>query len=421
MAFSAAPRWPRLRRSDLTCDQAEGLIRRLFGGVTAASFGVQLWDGRRVDVGSGPRIILRFANADAFQRCFGTKDPSEFAEAYADGRLHVEGPIDDAIGVAYALREVNPGVAGKLFVVSRLGIPTSKHSVDEDERDVRAHYDLSNEFFALFLDPRLVYSCAYFATPGQSLEEAQARKLDLICRKLNLAPGDELLDIGCGWGALMIWAASRYGVRAEGVTLSVNQETETRRRIARAGLEARVTVRRGHYDTLPPDAFDAIASVGMYEHVGARRLREYCRAAYRALRPGGVFLNHGITLPVGQRARTGGEFIFRHIFPGAELLPLSTVQTALEDAGFEILDVQALRPHYALTLREWSRRFQAARAEAVRLSSERTVRLWEVYLAGCALGFELGLAAVHQVLVTKPGGAQPRPLTRDGWELDLGR
>ncbi len=421
MAFPAARRWPRLRRSDLTSEQAAGLIRRLFGDATPASFGSELWDGRRLNVGPQPVITFKFTDAEAFRRCFGSKDPSQFAEVYADGRLHVDGPVDAAVGVAFALREVDPDVRTRLLLVSRLGVPASRHTVDDDERDVRAHYDLSNEFFTLFLDARLVYSCAYFATPGQSLDEAQARKLDLICRKLGLGPDDAFLDIGCGWGALLIWAASRYGVRAHGVTLSVNQETEARRRIAAAGLDDRATVQRGHYHTLPAESFDAIASVGMYEHVGARRLREYCHAAYRALRPGGVFLNHGITLPVGHRARTGGDFIFRHIFPGAELLPLSTVQAALEDAGFEILDVQSLRPHYALTLREWFRRFQAARADAVRLSSERTARLWEVYLAGCARGFELGLAAVHQVLVAKPGGRRRQPLTRAGWEPDPGR
>jgi cyclopropane-fatty-acyl-phospholipid synthase len=307
-------------------------------------------------------------------------------------------------------------------VASRLGVPASRHTVNDDERDVRAHYDLSNGFFELFLDSRMVYSCAYFETADQPLEDAQARKLDLICRKLALVPGDDFLDIGSGWGGLLIWAASRYGVRAHGLTLSVNQAEASRQRIADAHLTDRVVVRREHYDSLGRDAFDAIASVGMYEHVGLRRLSDYCRAAYRTLRPGGLFLNHGITLPVGQRSRTGGEFIFRNIFPGAELLPLSTVVSALEETGFEVLDVQALRPHYALTLRAWYERLQARRAEAVRLTSERTVRMWEVYLAGCSRTFALGLVAVHQILVAKPGGPRARgPLTRAAWEIGLAR
>jgi cyclopropane-fatty-acyl-phospholipid synthase len=202
----------------------------------------------------------------------------------------------------------------------------------------------------------------------------------------------------------------------------VNQETETRRRIAGAGLSDRVDVVHGHYDSLDHAEYDAIASVGMYEHVGLRRLQDYCRAAFGALRPGGRFLNHGITLPPGDRARTGGQFIFRHIFPGAEPLPLSTVQGALEDTGFEVLDVQSLRPHYALTLRAWYARFRQARAEAVRLSSERIVRSWEVYLTGCARAFELGLVSIHQILAVKPGGDPAGfPFTRAGWENELAR
>jgi cyclopropane-fatty-acyl-phospholipid synthase len=422
MAFSAARRWPLLvRRPALTCDQAEALLLRLFDTHTGPSFGVRLWDGRRVIVGSAPAVTFQFGDAETFARCIGSEDPSEFAEAYAGGRLTVDGDLEHAAGVALALRDVDPGLAGRLAFVSRLGTPTSRHTADDDERDVRAHYDLSNDFFRLFLDSRMVYSCAYFETPDQDLEQAQARKLDLICRKLGLVPGDDFLDIGSGWGGLLIWAASHYGVRAQGLTLSVNQEVDSRRRIAEANLGDRARVVREHYDALGRDMFDAIASVGMYEHVGLRRLSDYCRAAYRALRPGGLFLNHGITLPVGQRSRTGGEFIFRHIFPGAELLPLSTVQSALEETGFEVLDVQSLRPHYALTLRAWYARFQQRRAEAVRLTSERTVRMWEVYLAGCARTFELGLVAVHQILVAKPGGDRRRPpLTRAAWDANLG-
>ncbi len=422
MAFAAVRRLPLLvRRSALTCDEAESLLRRLFARQTRVSFAVRLWDGRRVALGPVPAVTFAFADPDVFSRCLGSDDPAAFAEAYVGGRMDIEGEIDEAARVALALREFDPGLPGRLFAASYLRVPVSRHTVREDERDVRAHYDLSNDFFRLFLDHRMVYSCAYFERPDQSLEAAQARKLDLICRKLNLAPGEDFLDIGCGWAGLLLWAAERYGVRATGLTLSVNQQAEAARAIERAGLAERVTVVREHYDALGSEQADAIASVGMYEHVGHRRLPDYCRAVFRALRPGGLFLNHGITLPVGEQARTGGAFIFRHIFPGAELAPVSTVAAALEDAGFEVLDVQSLRPHYALTLREWYARFKRARAEAVRLSSERTVRAWEVYLTGCARAFEIGLVAVHQILALKPGDHRPRPpLTRAGWDLNLG-
>jgi cyclopropane-fatty-acyl-phospholipid synthase len=419
MAFPSPRRWPILGRRDLTCDQAEALVRRLFGRTAPASFGVQLWDGRRVEVGPAPQVTFSFADAEAFRRCLGSGDPAEFAETYTDGRLRVDGDLEAAARVAFGLRAIDPGLGGTLAVVSTLGVPGSSHSAEDDERDVRAHYDLSNAFFELFLDTRLVYSCAYFATPGQSLEQAQARKLDLICRKLALAPGDHFLDIGCGWGGLLIWAASRYGVRAHGLTLSVNQHDEAVRRLEAAGLQDRVTVQRAHYQTLPAGSYDAVASVGMYEHVGLKRLSDYCRAVYRTLRPGGLFMNHGITLPAGPPGRTGGSFIFRRIFPGAELAPLATIQAALEEAGFEILDVQSLRAHYALTLAAWLQRFERRRDEAVRLSTERTVRMWEVYLAGCAEAFREGLVSIHQVLARRPGGRREPPLTRKAWEVDL--
>ena len=421
MAFPAARRWPvLLRRPPLTCDQAEALLHRLFDHGASPSFGVRLWDGREVALGTGPRVTFLFHDPDTFGRCIGSEDPAEFAEAYSEGRLEVEGDLRDAVAVAFALRDFDPGLAGKLAIVSRLGVPTSRHTVVDDERDVRAHYDLSNDFFSLFLDPRMVYSCAYFRSPGESLEEAQVNKLDLVCRKLDLQPADDFLDIGCGWGALVIQAASRYGARAQGLTLSVNQAAEARRRISAAGVTGRAEIFGAHYDTLPAEAFDKIASVGMYEHVGLRRLPDYCRAAYRALRPGGLFLNHGITLPAAPQARTGGAFIFRHIFPGAELVSVPVLQSTLEAAGFEILDVQSLRPHYALTLRAWHDRFSRVRPQAVALTSERVVRMWEVYLVGCAKAFDLGLVSVHQVLASKPArdGRARIPLTRRAWEPD---
>jgi cyclopropane-fatty-acyl-phospholipid synthase len=384
------------------------------------SFGLQLWDGRRVTIGHAPAVTFHLADADTFRRCLGSADPAEFGEAYTDGRLKVEGDLEEAVRVALALSDIDPGLATKIAVVSRMGVPRTGHSVREDERDVRAHYDLSNEFFTLFLDERLVYSCAYFEAPDQSLEAAQVRKLDLICRKLALRPGARLLDLGCGWGALLLWAAARYGVDAHGLTLSVNQCDEARRRAAAAGLGGRVRVERAHYETLPASAFDAVASVGMYEHVGLSKLSDYCRTVFRALRPGGLFMNHGITLPPGVHGRTGGAFIFRHIFPGADLAPLPDLVRAMEEAGFEVLDVHSLRRHYELTLRAWFRRLERRRAEAVRaVGSERTVRMWEAYLAGCAEAFRRGQVSIHQVLAARPGD-RPRALTRDAWERELG-
>jgi cyclopropane-fatty-acyl-phospholipid synthase len=361
-----------------------------------------LWDGQEVSWGDERDFTLAFTDPETFRRCFRTRAPAEFAEAYLDGRLLVEGDLWSAVGIASHLRKHDLSLRDKLRFASKLVVPASPHTVEHDRRDVQAHYDLSDELFRLFLDERMVYSCAYFASPEQSLERAQERKLDLVCRKLCLQPGEAFLDVGCGWGALVIWAAEHYGVRAHGITLSENQAAEARRRAAEAGLSDRATIELSHYSELPANAFDKISSVGMYEHVGIAKLPSYLRIVHRALRPGGLFLNHGITKPLYLPQSTGGAFIFRHVFPGAELAGVTQLQAQMESAHFEIIDVQSLRPHYALTLREWFRRLSARRDEAAQLVPACVLRIWDLYLAGCAQAFDEGLVNVHQILAAKP-------------------
>ena len=396
-------------------ESAAALLRRLFGDSTPVPFGVRLWDGRLVLFGTSPAVVFAIKDPQTFRRIFGSGDPAELGEAYVDGRMDVEGSLLAAIDVGFALGALEVGAFKKLSVAASLGVPSSHHSKPEDARDVRAHYDLSDEFFRLFLDERMVYSCAYFADPEQSLEEAQARKLDLVCRKLRLKPGERFLDIGCGWGALVLWAAAHYGVRATGVTLSVHQATEARRRVAAAGLTGQVTIEERHYADLPANAFDKIASVGMYEHVGVERHAAYIAAVDRALSAPGLFLNHGITEGLGEASnRSGRAFIFRHVFPGAAVGRVSELQRLMEACGFDILDVESLRAHYALTLAEWYRRFLAARHRAAALVPDRVLRTWDVYLAGLSRAFDRGFSNVHQVLAAKVdrGGHAGVPLGR---------
>lgn len=396
-------------------DDAESLVRRLFKDHPAPEFSVRLWDGRDVSFGRPIRFTVCFQDRETFTSCIRSGDPSEFAEAYVDGRLRVEGDLEKAVTLFSYLATVELSVLEKLAMVSALGVRPTRHTVRADTRDVQTHYDLSDEFFRLFLDGQMIYSCAYFASERDTLEDAQRRKLDLVCRKLRLAPGESLLDIGCGWGALAIWAARRYGVRAHGITLSANQAAEARRRVDAAGLSDRVTIEQRHYAELPPATYDKVASIGMYEHVGIDKLPVYFRTVRQSLRPGGLFLNHGITAPARRPSRNGGMFIGRHVFPGGELDGVPHLQALMEDEGFEIVDVESLRRHYAMTLTEWYRRFKAARSSSAALVPERVIRTWDLYLAGCAHAFAAGMVGIHQVLAARldEHGQIRAPLTRN--------
>lgn len=294
----------------------------------------------------------------------------------------------------------------------------SRHSRRQDTRDIEYHYDVSNDFYAAWLDRHMVYSCAYFRQRGEPLEAAQINKIDHILTKLRVRPGDRLLDIGCGWGALILRAASHFGAKATGITLSQNQYELARRRIAEAGLEDRCEVRVMDYRELE-GSFDRIASVGMFEHVGLDKLATYFGTIRRLLAPGGTALNHGITstdTASGETPFGAGRFIDRYVFPNGELAHVSLVQKEMEAAGLEVHDVENLRRHYALTLQHWSDRFEAAGPRLRELVGERRYRIWRAYLAGCAYGFEHGWMALHQLLATRAGDAAALaqlPLTRE--------
>jgi len=412
---------------------AEGALQRVFRDCTG-DVAVRLWDGRTLAFGRGaPECTLVFRTPHAFRELILARDPLRLAEAYFLGRVDVEGDLCAVLRLKDHLRALRLSVrekAGFLFGALRLpktaegaaaavaapGWRTSRrgaHSKARDRQAIAFHYDVSNEFYRLWLDEQMVYSCAYFEHADDGLDRAQQNKLEHICRKLRLRPGERLLDIGCGWGALIRWAARHHGVRAHGVTLSGQQYEHCRHRIAEEGLHDRVTVALADYRDVE-GAYDKIASVGMFEHVGLEHLPAYFATVRRLLRPGGLFLNHGITSATeGWRKSVGTQFINRYVFPDGELDTVSRVQRAMEQSGFEILDVEALRPHYALTLRHWVRHLERRREEALRHVPEPTYRVWRLYMTACALAFEEGDVGVHQVLAApRAKGPVPVPLTR---------
>jgi cyclopropane-fatty-acyl-phospholipid synthase len=316
--------------------------------------------------------------------------------------------VDEMVGTVYHGRDP-----------ARVRLRSFLHQHRANRRNIQHHYDVSNAFYRLWLDPRMVYSCAYFRDDAQSLADAQAAKLDHICRKLRLSPGETMLDIGCGWGGLIFWAAENYGVKATGITLSNNQFQHVRQEIAARGLTDRVRVELLDYLDLPEDVrYDKIASVGMFEHVGVRRFPKYFGKIYRVLEPGGMVLNHGITHVMTGADSLGsgiGDFVDSYVFPGGELTHVSTVIEGLARQGLELIDAEALREHYAKTLWQWCERLEA-NAEAARTEvGEEKYRVWRVYLAGSAHAFERGWLSLFQLLAGKPlpDGRLPHPLTRD--------
>jgi cyclopropane-fatty-acyl-phospholipid synthase len=291
------------------------------------------------------------------------------------------------------------------------------HSLERDRQAVTYHYNVSNDFYALWLDQRMVYTCAYFAAPDEDLDTAQERKLDYLCRKLRLRRGERFLDIGCGWGGLVMHAAQHYGAEALGVTLSQPQAELAREGIRRAGLADRCRVEVRDYRELDsPGGYDKIASVGMFEHVGEAQLPTYFQQAWRLLRGGGVFLNHGIASSATQPVHNGPSFTDRYVFPDIQVVPINTTLRAAEETGFEVRDVESLREHYMLTMRHWVRGLEARREEILRLTDKVTYRAWRLFFAAMAHRFRTGRLNLYQTLMVKPDrGDSGLPLTRADW------
>jgi cyclopropane-fatty-acyl-phospholipid synthase len=401
-------------------------------------FGVRLWTGETLPPTPGcpARFVLVLTHPASLVRILWPPGELTAAEAFVRGDWDVEGDLVAALALRHDLRvgsrellALLPLAPAMLRAAAFARAPEraarlrgGKHTPRRDAEAVRHHYEAGNDFYALWLDDRMVYSCAYFPDATANLDEAQEAKLELVCRKLRLEPGDRLLDIGCGWGGLVTWAAEHHGVSAVGITLSEAQAALARERIAARGLAARCRVDVTDYRALAGETFDKVASVGMVEHVGVAQLPAYFRQAARLLRPGGLFLNHGISPVVprdhslGSRVLRQGGFIQKYVFPDCELPLLHEMAAAAVEAGLELRDVESLREHYALTLRHWLGRLERRRADAERVLGVTAYRIWRLYLAGAAGEFERAQNTVFQALYVKPDRGRSRlPLTRGGW------
>jgi cyclopropane-fatty-acyl-phospholipid synthase len=391
---------------------------------------VRFWDGSELAAEGEWAATVLVGDPEAVGHLLRAPGQLGLARAWVRGLIDVDGDLEAVLRARGAFQgvRVSPATRARVALMAvrlagreslrRPAIPAieasprgRRTSLSRDRGAVRHHYDVSNRFYELVLGRTMVYSCAYFAWPDDTLETAQERKLDLICRKLRLAEGDRLLDIGCGWGSLVIHAAHRYGVRAVGVTLSEPQARLARSRAERLGVHDRVEIRVQDYREIADGPFDKIASVGMYEHVGRDQLGVYTSAVAALLRPGGLFLNHGITrlLP---HAPEPDDFITRYVFPDSALHPVADVAAAMQDAALEVRDVESLREHYALTLRRWVANLEAHRDEAIAEAGPERERVWRLYMLGSALGFEAGEISVHQVLAAAPGAPPGLPLDR---------
>lgn len=375
---------------------------------------ITMWNGRRLAPRNSPRVSVTVRSPKVLASLV-RPTMGKLARHYVERELDVEGEARQIIRVCEALSGApTPGHAPAVSLRRWIG-----HTRDFDARSVRRHYDVNDDFFALWLDRRRVYSCAYFRRPDDTLELAQEQKLDHICRKLMLRPGERFLDIGCGWGALAMWAAQHYKVRATGVTLSRNQCEYAQARIREAGLTDMCEVRLLDYRDVSEDApYDKIASVGMFEHVGRRNLAVYFGKIFRLLKNGGLVMNHGITLNALGQEELGsdiGAFIEDYVFPGGELTHISSVLSEMSAQGLESWDVESLRPHYARTLWEWVERLEANRDAALAGVGEQIYRIWRIYMAGSAHAFERGWMSIYQVLAGKPSteGHLGAPLTRE--------
>ena len=407
------------------------LFETLLAGYGKGGLQIRLWDGNACGAGQ-PRCTLVIKHPEAVRQMCDLPNEQGMGEAYVQDEFDIAGDIGAALDFGdYLLRHQFP-LAERLRMGALLRrLPPSGHmrllrqaprlhgwlhSKGRDRQAIRYHYDLPTEFYALWLDPRLVYSCAYFQTAQDDLDAAQLRKLDYICRKLRLCRGERLLDIGCGWGALVQHAAERYGVDAYGITLSAAQAEVAGERIRAAGLQNRCRVElRDYRDLDGSEQYDKIVSVGMFEHVGKKGLPEYFSRAWQLLKLGGVFLNHGIaysaTWPLPKPS-----FSDTYVFPDGELVPINESLHAAEISGFELRDVESLREHYALTLKRWVQRLEDHAEQARRITNDSTYRIWRLYMAGSAHRFASGRVNIYQTLLAKPEHGDSRlPLARDDW------
>jgi len=393
------------------------LLAEFFGEAYARAFSVVLWDGTRIAARQTERFVFRVNEPGALRAALTPPLDLSFGRAFAAGLISLDGDLESAIDELYCAAGVlRPGAVLKIALLTRrlprATLPSLRearlhgrlHSPDRDRAAIGFHYDLPVAFYRTFLDEELTYSCAYYDDGIETLDAAQSAKLDYLLRKLRLRPGERLLDIGCGWGGLVVRAAERFGATALGITLSRAQYEAARERIARAGVEGRAAVALRDYRELGSEQFDKIVSVGMFEHVGHAQLPTYFKAAYDALLPGGLFLNHGIASQDDGAAGKVSGFMERCIFPDGELVPIAESLRLAEAAGLEVRDVENLREHYVRTLRAWVANLESHRAAAVALVGEPVYRSWRLYMAGSAQGFRVGRLGLYQALLARRRG-----------------
>jgi cyclopropane-fatty-acyl-phospholipid synthase len=360
---------------------------------------LELWNGQRLDFGQhAPQVTIRVPHVSALSYLL-TPSLFNLGKAYVEGKIEVEGRANEIISVGSALAKHTLKPEGKFARIGR----SIRHTRKKDEEAIRYHYDVSNDFYKLWLDQNMVYSCAYFEHGDENLADAQLKKIDHILKKIQVSPGHRLLDIGCGWGALAIRAAEQFGANCVGITLSQNQYELARENVARAGLSGQVEIRLEDYRDVS-GRYDRITSVGMFEHVGARHLPMYFAKIHSLLADDGIAMNHGITTtdPAnGESAYGAGEFIEQYVFPHGELQHIGTVLRAVQEGGLETFDVENLRRHYARTCGLWADNFETHAAQIRSQVDDRHFRIWRMYLAGCAYAFAQDWISLYQVVCTK--------------------
>ena len=410
------------------------LVNELFSS-HSERLGVRLWDGTTWPDDRPRSVTLVLNHPGALRAMLLPGTEIALAEAYLFNDVDIEGDFLVTFDWANELAHQTSSWKRKIGVgrelmrlpnqmnprVSRRGpakLTGKRHSLERDRQAVAYHYNVSNDFYNLFLGERMVYTCAYFRSPTDSLDQAQANKLDYICRKLRLKPGQRLLDIGCGWGALVLYAAEKYGVDATGVTISESQVHLAQERIAASGLGGRCRVQMRDYREVT-EPYDVITSIGMFEQVGEDQLSAYFQQVNRILHPGGVFLNHGIARRVVEQTWDPQNFSNAYVFPDGDLSPISHTLRVAEEAGFEVRDVESLREHYILTLKNWIHNLEGRHDEALRHVDEPTYRVWRAYMSASEYGFRSGRLNLYQSLLFKPAGYGPSglPLTREDWYL----
>ena len=438
-------------KQDTNKDISLHVLDTLLTGVP--DIAVQLWDGQTWG-SPNPKITLKLNDPGALREMLLPGSELGMAEAYLYEDIDIQGNVEAVLDLAQVLAQkvglmTKLGIARELMKLPKGNASDSafrartrrgpaklsgqRHSIERDRQAIRYHYDVSNSFYALFLGQWMVYSCAYFETPQDDLDRAQEAKLDLICRKLRLKPGQKLLDLGSGWGGLIMYAAQHYGVDATGITLSQPQADYANEQARALGLEDRCrTLVQDYREIDSKDTYDVITSVGMFEHVGEKMLPEYFAHAYNLLRPGGLLMNHGIAQSAVKRLQTdevspapkasrspnlGDSFMNTYVFPDGETVPINVTLRAAEESGFEVRDVESLREHYVLTLRAWLRNLEANHERALQYVDEATYRVWRLYMSGCAYMFKIGGINIYQSLLVKANndGSSGLPLRREDW------